>query len=732
MKKSIIISLVLLGNSLATMACGYWGNEHNNYLFSVFRRELMSENIYGDRVNQYWKDYTGGAVDSYTGSHYEYVTPPGETTGSYQLLYENKDKIREVATQRGDKDLLEYADQLDIYLGICEQLRETWEYPTKEQLNKRHAQLETMRQKASSHLRGAHKAQWALLLMRANMQLKRHKDNIDFWQKTGKSMSASVFRDMMENIYAGALLHDGRAVEACEAFAAQGDMVSVKWAMRKHRNLAGIQQYYNENHDTPLLHFLVQDFVNNVQETMDCDAYEEWMKEINARVILQPEMDAFIRFAQGIVNRGESKNPCLWQAAIGAIQHLSGHSDYAFASLTQAMAMKGEARMKDNARAIRIVASASCKHKDANYDEWLVGELEWLVSKIREEANSPEGTDFGSMTYNHYFDILDRAVHQGLVPYYKSQGREEMAIALLTMVDHPTSSLVPVARRYEKTGGQDRNPYYSTYHFAFVDSLNADDTYRYYQWRHQGGTNSLERFVISRSDIGDDFLNDLMGTKYLGEGRWNEALPYLRQVSMDFIGHQNIAWWMKHRDWTKARWFECQSCDGDYTEGPEVFTSNPKVRYCEEMQQLENTYNKSKGEQRLQAAYDLAVRHFQSSYMGDCWHLTRYGWSAYDSAYVNRPDPSMRAIRLLEESKKSKNPTLRLNSLYALGFIPVGNWCKEEWNESTSSYIQIPQPTSRRFKALTELDLYVKEHPDQNAPYIMKCDVLKAFRKALN
>jgi hypothetical protein len=65
--------------------------------------------------------------------------------------------------------------------------------------------------------------------------------------------------------------------------------------------------------------------------------------------------------------------------------------------------------MKDNARAIRIVASASCKHKDANYDEWLVGELEWLAAKIREEANSPEGTDFGSMTYNHYFDILDRA-----------------------------------------------------------------------------------------------------------------------------------------------------------------------------------------------------------------------------------------------------------------------------------------------------------------------------------
>ncbi|MBR4389285.1 MAG: hypothetical protein IKT00_08935 [Prevotella sp.] len=730
MKKSIILSLVLLGNSLAIMACGYWGNEHNNYLFSVFRRELMNDNLYGNRVNQYWKDYTGGLVDSYHGSRYDYVKAPGEEEASYKLIYENKDKIREVARQRGDTDLLEYADQLDIYLDICDQLRETWEYPTKEQLTERRALLETMRQKASSHLKGTHKAQWALLLMRANMQLKRHKDNIEFWQKTGKNMGASVFRDMMENIYAGALSNEGRTVEACEAFAAQGDLVSVKWAMRKHRNLAGIQQYYNESHDTPLMHFLVQDFVNNVQETIDNKGDEEWMKEIDARVILQPEMDAFISFAQGVVSRGESKNPCLWQTAIGALQHLSGRSDDAFASLTQAMSMAGTGRMKDNARAIRIVASASCKYKDSNYDNWLVQELDWLAAKIREEANSPEGSDFGNMTYNHYFDILDRAVHQGLVPYYKSQGREEMAIALLTMVDHPTSSLVPVARRYEKTGGEDRNPYYSTYHFAFVDSLNADDTYRYYQWRHQGGKDALERYVISRSDIGDDFLNDLMGTKYLGEGRWNEALPYLRQVSLDFIGHQNIAWWMKHRDWTKARWFECQSCDGDdYNEGPETFTSNPKVRYCEEMQQLEKTYNNSKGEQRLQAAYDMAVRLFQSSFKGDCWHLTRYSWSCYDTAYVNRPDPSLRAIRLLEESKASTNPTLHFNSIYALAYIPIEPWYEEVWNEKEVRYDLVPRPQSRGYKALADLSRYVTAHPENNSPYIRKCDILKAFRK---
>ena len=703
MRKFIIISLALLGNALATFACGYWGLGHNNYLFSVFHRELMNTNLFGDRIEQYWNDYTKS------------------DDGFYEA------KIRELAAQKGDTDLLAYLDQLDIYLGICDQLRETWEYPTKEQLTNRKSQLETMRQMASNRLRGAHQSQWALLLMRANMQLERHQDNVTFWQQTGSKLPSSVFRDMMENIYAGAQLHLGHTIEACEAFASQGDMVSVKWAMRKHRNLAGIQHYFNQSHDTPLMHFLVQDFVNNVQETIDNHADEDWMKEIDARNILQPEMNAFMDFARGIVQRGETQNPCLWQAAIGALQHLSGNSDDAFATLTQAVAMNGNQRMKDNARAIRIVASASCQHKQSDYDSWLAQELDWLIAKIREEAKDPQANDYGRITYNHYFDILDRAVHRGLVPYYRSQGRENIAIALLTMVDHPTSSLVPTARRYENNDPE-WSPYYSTCHFVYLDSLNADEALRYYQWRQQGGNGPLERLVQSRSDIGTDFLNDVMGTKLLGEGRFAEALPYLRQVSMSFLSSQNIAWFMANRDWTKARWFECQSCKG-YDSGHPAFTSNPKIRFCEEMIALEKTYNQSKGEQKLQTAYDLAIRHFQSSYLGDCWYLTRYGQSVYDSAYVNRPDPSIKALRLLEESKASTNTTLRMKSLYALGFIPIDQWYEYgDWNATTNVFELLLRPQSRRYKALGELSRYAKAHPTEANPYIRKCDVLKQFR----
>ena len=197
---------------------------------------------------------------------------------------------------------------------------------------------------------------------------------------------------------------------------------------------------------------------------------------------------------------------------------------------------------------------------------------------------------------------------------------------------------------------------------------------------------------------------------------------------MSFLSSQNIAWFMANRDWTKARWFECQSCKG-YDSGHPAFTSNPKIRFCEEMIALEKTYNQSKGEQKLQTAYDLAIRHFQSSYLGDCWYLTRYGQSVYDSAYVNRPDPSIKALRLLEESKASTNTTLRMKSLYALGFIPIDQWYEYgDWNATTNEFELLLRPQSRRYKALGELSRYAKAHPTEANPYIRKCDVLKQFR----
>ena len=101
----------------------------------------MNSDLFSERVNAEWKAYSNGAIDSYTGYSHD--------AGKY-----NYELLEQIAKNRGDKEMLEYMSHLNIYLKICEQLRETWSYPTKEELAVRQQQFAAMKAAAKSHLGG--------------------------------------------------------------------------------------------------------------------------------------------------------------------------------------------------------------------------------------------------------------------------------------------------------------------------------------------------------------------------------------------------------------------------------------------------------------------------------------------------------------------------------------------------------------------------------------------------
>ena len=54
-----------------------------------------------------------------------------------------------------------------------------------------------------------------------------HQDNINFWQQTASQFIETVYKDMMKNIYAGALYKMGREAEAGQMFAEMDDYESL-------------------------------------------------------------------------------------------------------------------------------------------------------------------------------------------------------------------------------------------------------------------------------------------------------------------------------------------------------------------------------------------------------------------------------------------------------------------------------------------------------------------------
>lgn len=707
-----MISIMALMLSVEGFACAGMGT-HNYYLFSVFNRETMGQSLFTERLDAFWKNYTNGLVDEWR--------------------WHDKE-IYAYAQQKGDKDMVAYLDELKKYLDISDQLQETWDYPTKEQLAERKQTLQNMIVKADAHRNGKMGVQWRLLRMRANMVLGKHQDNLTYWHNVASQLSPSVYKDMMQNIYAGALMNTGNRIEACNEFARQGDMLSMKWGMRKYRNIAGIKAIYAENPNMAVLSYLVQDFVNNAQETLDSYATDEegnvipvddeWMRMVDARVASKQDVDEFIGFAQKVLKEKKTDSPALWKAAIGELQYLYGHHDEAMKTLDEAVKMAGTQRMKDNARAIRLVASVGSKRfQKSSYQKWVVEEMRWLVTKSKEEGGY----------YNHYREVMDRLIYTELSPRYEKMGDKNLANALLALYENDS---VMWGEQSESMPDNSWNPNYSGYYYYELSELSADQLVDYYQWLKTKSKGELEAWAKQAVRMEDNYYLDLIGTRYMSEGKFDKAIDYLKNIPWSFLEGQNISYYMAHRDYSKPRWEGRQRFGKDeVTEGAHLATlsKNPKLEFCKDIVSMEAQLPIARQGVKEEIAYKLATRYFQASVYGDCWYLTDYGWSSYiDTLTINERRFVDKTVEYLNISKESTDMQLKLESLYALAYIPVEPWCEEDYDWATGATSYLPLRKNSQYAALKNLEYFIRNNQSVQMPaYVSKCDVLKQFRKTL-
>ena len=158
MKKFMIAALFMLSmTATKSFACGP-EITHNYYLFDVTAGDFKKNRNIVERCDEFWKNYTTGTVSSYQW---------------------HQDEIMEFAQKKNDEEMVGYLAELNKYLDISRDLGDTWDYPTKAQLQERQRTLQAMATIASSYRGTRLKAQWALLYMRANMVMKRHQVNVD-------------------------------------------------------------------------------------------------------------------------------------------------------------------------------------------------------------------------------------------------------------------------------------------------------------------------------------------------------------------------------------------------------------------------------------------------------------------------------------------------------------------------------------------------------------------------
>ena len=699
MRRFIIISLLAM---MATdlLACAIPGT-HNYYLFSTVGRTDWSDTALSLTMDN-WCAYAG----------------------RQDIHWFDADEMRKIARSKNDALMVSYINQLDKYLKISSEMRDTWNYPTKKQLQVRRQTLTGIRQFAFSKTNTRLRSQFALLYMRCNMVLGQHQTNVKFWEQTASKYINTVYRDMMRNIYAGALLKTGRTDEATQIYAEQGDISSLYTYYYKRRSFEAIRQEYQRNPNSAALPFLLQDFANNAQEAIDAQSDDNFEGKLFVRDIKKAEAMQMSDFAAQVVNEGKTKNPALWKSLEAWLQYLFDNKQTALKSIRKAVDMEGLPRVKDNARVLRLFIEASQSKVDKKLDDFLATELEWLEAKAREER----GTD--SFYENHYTQAYDRLVHQVLVDNYDKAGRHHEAVAFLAVNDHLPMMFY---KERQELSDMDWNANYSTEYFYKIDHSPVDQLIGYLGFVQKKPSSALDKWLLARVDTDAEFLNEVIGTKYLRLGQWANAEKYLSKVSLDFVNTMNIVPFMARRDFRVEPWMKRQRIKSELQmPGTAKTTHHQKLEFVREMQQLEQGFGAMEPTAKAKRAYDLAVRYTQASYAGDAWYLSRYGVGYGDTVRTDELDMLRKASELLTVAESLSDLKWKEKVLFAQAFLPMDSWFTQEWNDKKADFVNVPHPETHQYRALQAVVDFERQHPSATSAYVSRCDVLKQFKKAQN
>ena len=690
----------------------------HNYYMIRYSDPVGENNRHSEEIAAFWKEYSNGRFKEY---------PTYDISGLKRYIENN-----------GDTEMLAYVNLLNLYLDFSAEMSDLdWLYPTKEDLAERDSLLKAMADECASYKGKRLRSQYALLYMRSNMLLKRWQEIERFWISTARHLPQNVYRAMMENIYAGALFRKGALEEATEIYSRQGDEQSIRWTLRKYRNLAGIKKIYDINPNSYSLYYLVQDFVNNVQESIDTED-EEFILAMGHLKILKEEALGFCEFADSVLSQGKVSDPCMWGTAQAMAYYLVG-DERAQESVTRAMSLDGTERVKDNCRCVRLLIESSSASCDTS---WLIGELKWLEAKCQNEQQ-------GDYCFSNAYD---RILVKALAPRLKAEGRREMALAVLAMyneymVQHSNYHHRSLSYNAELLGLSTwNNDFRSEFAQDYLFPLPAKECEEFFDFIRAPHADALERYVCQRVYKDDDFYNDLIGTKYTAEARFNDAVRFHEKVSLDYLSKLNVSYYMKNRDYNIEKWMCGQrSKDDELNEGMRniKFSSNPKLQFCRDMLKLQNEYgHKSFKSEGPALAYKLATMYYQASYKGDCWWLTDYGNSVWAFKPSNEweNDFVKSAKVCLEAAKTSKNDELVGKSLFASAFIAI-QFINEKYDDPSyedemlfddgDAYSRLfnPVPMSEHYNTLNELSNYWEGHKEHIPEYMSRCDVLKKFRK---
>jgi hypothetical protein len=203
-----------------------------------------------------------------------------------------------------------------------------------------------------------------------------------------------------------------------------------------------------------------------------------------------------------------------------------------------------------------------------------------------------------------------------MLPNYLKRNQQTKALLLAGMASERLRSLLHVRQnKYKYTWNEQRNIDFYTDVFDWMNTLPIINVIEYKQQLQSGGNTAFERFLAAKCYKNDNYLNEIIGTKYIRLEQFDMAVEYLSNVSKKYVKTLNIYGYLYHDPF-----MEPHNTVG-YDEPYPDYKLNFAIRMLDLQRIKEIVQNEDlKAEATFQYAWGLRRA------TTDCWALIDYKW----------------------------------------------------------------------------------------------------------
>lgn len=555
------------------------------------------------------------------------------------LLYRVYDSSRPVLCRPVIEQLQESDDpEVMEYLKLartCEAMRDKqnsrWYYPSKN--DPVVSSLEDVLQRSLDYKGSKLKERYALQAARAMFALGRFEQMCNWWKEKDKEIAPGAIREHIIGYVAGAKYRTGETEMALQYYASIGDVASIEYCLRQEGRYNGYCSIAGYCAEYPSVLKSLQEEITNLEHYndyfMDKGLYDRY-------------------YSHCMETAGKSLDPAPWLYTAAFLKYMQGQYYVAGNILSRAEKTCNTEFLANSIRVLRILIDASVSTYNKAYETKLLGDLKWLDEMIcrnlTEEIKQETAENGYYLKYNLSFyywnDMMRKIVLGTIVPRMVEAGKRPLAILLSNYAENRLISLVDRVHVYwwEYQDNLDefrqdisltlseyrrRSDIFNIFDYSndYFESLSDDNTplacIHEYSMILSHPSTALQAFLVERSYVNDDYLNELIGTRYLRLRKYEKAYEYLSKVSKDYQKCLNTYIYMRRLPFHYNRNLSSRQMP-DY-----------KLDFAEQMLECEEIIAKSTDPDKVGHArikYGIGLRNS----MDYCWALTQYVWYGND------------------------------------------------------------------------------------------------------